>query len=83
MASNFRDGTGTMEEPSEPRVSLDVEISLKDANYLANLLEVHFGLKGTIFVKHCGRLLGVDAKAHVQFIRDREWSFQKDWKKKT
>jgi hypothetical protein len=41
MASNFRDGKGTREEPLEPRVSLDLEISLKDANYLANLLEAH------------------------------------------
>jgi hypothetical protein len=27
-------------------------------------------------------LLGVDAKAHVQFIRDKERSSQENWKKK-
>src|SRR5688500_409001 len=70
MASNFRDGKGTREEPLEPRVSLDLKISLKDANFLAFSLKAHYGLERTIFVKHVGRLLGVDANAHVQFVRD-------------
>ncbi len=78
IESNFRDGKGTKEEPLEPIAGNDLTISLKDANYIANLLESDYGLKRTIYVKHGGRLLGVDANADVQFIRDKEELFSQD-----
>src|SRR5688500_9544148 len=70
MASNFVDGNGTRQEPLEPRAGNDIEISLKDANYLSFLLEANYNLKRTIFVRHGGRLLGVDASAHVQLVKE-------------
>src|SRR5688572_30029241 len=81
IESNFRDGKGTKEEPLEPIAGNDLSISLKDANYIAKLLESDHSLKRTIFVKHGGKLLGVDANANVQLIRDKDQVSKERWKR--